>query len=314
MKNMRVKQILLAAAFLTGGTFAAEAQESAAMTFIDNALNPRMAAMGGVMSGLSADAYAQFGNIAAVPHYDDTFSAGVSYSAWQPTASASNVGILGAIYKTGRFGVSVGASASINAPYMGMDDYGVPTGKYTPTDWRVGAGVSYLITDDFSAGLGLNYASSKISAKYPAYYTAFASLQLMYRIEDFSISLSGNNLGLPVSTHAGNKFDIPMNGELSVAYANSWDEHELSAVVDGRMYFGGPLAAGGSVGAEYGYDSLVYVRAGYHYASVGNGIPSFASAGLGFRFFGVNIDAAYLFGWGNSPLKHTFTVGVGYSF
>ena len=160
---MRVKQILLAAAFLTGGTFAAEAQESAAMTFIDNALNPRMAAMGGVMSGLSADAYAQFGNIAAVPHYDDTFSAGVSYSAWQPTASASNVGILGAIYKTGRFGVSVGASASINAPYMGMDDYGVPTGKYTPTDWRVGAGVSYLITDDFSAGLGLNYASSKIS-------------------------------------------------------------------------------------------------------------------------------------------------------
>ena len=68
------------------------------------------------------------------------------------------------------------------------------------------------------------------------------------------------------------------------------------------------------MGAEYGYDSLVYVRAGYHYASVGNGIPSFASAGLGFRFFGVNIDAAYLFGWGNSPLKHTFTVGVGYSF
>lgn len=308
------KNILLLLALLTAPMVAAEAQESVAMPFVDNALNPRSAAMGGISAGLSSDAYAQFGNIAAIPFSSDNLAAGVTYNSWQPTAAGINAGVAGAAYRLGRFGISFGASAAINQSYEGVSETGVSLGKFTPIDWQVGAGVSYLITDSFSAGVGLNYASSVTSAYYKDLNTFYADIQLMYVIRQFRISLSGNNLGLPVSSASGTKFNLPMNAALAVSYGNVWGRHGLEAGVEGKAYFGGPSAMGCTVGAEYEYDSLIAVRAGYHYGSEKNGLPSFASVGLGAHVFGVNLDVAYLIAAGNSPLRNTFSVGVGYSF
>lgn len=308
------KNILLLLALLTAPMVAAEAQESVAMPFVDNALNPRSAAMGGISAGLSSDAYAQFGNIAAIPFSSDNLAAGVTYNSWQPTAAGINAGVAGAAYRLGRFGISFGASAAINQSYEGVSETGVSLGKFTPIDWQVGAGVSYLITDSFSAGIGLNYASSVTSAYYKDLNTFYADIQLMYVIRQFRISLSGNNLGLPVSSASGTKFNLPMNAALAVSYGNVWGRHGLEAGVEGKAYFGGPSAMGCTVGAEYEYDSLIAVRAGYHYGSEKNGLPSFASVGLGAHIFGVNLDVAYLIAAGNSPLRNTFSVGVGYSF
>ena len=308
------KNILLALILLGGSMTVAQAQESVAMSFIDNAMTPRMAAMGGISAGLSHDEYAQFGNIAAIPFAEDNLAAGVAYNCWQPSVAGTNAGIAGATYRLGRFGISLGASLAFNKPYTGIDENGASLGKFTPKDWQIGAGVSYLITDSFSAGIGLNYATSVTSAYYRNLNTFYADIQLMYRIREFSISLSGNNLGLPVSSASGKKFNIPMNAELAVSYSNVWDKHGLEAAVDGKAWFGGPFAMGCAVGAEYEYDSLVSVRAGYHYGSVKNGVPSFASVGIGGRYFGVNLDVAYLIASKTSPLRNTFTVGVGYSF
>lgn len=308
------KNILLLLALLTAPMVAAEAQESVAMPFVDNALNPRSAAMGGISAGLSSDAYAQFGNIAAIPFSSDNLAAGVTYNSWQPTAAGINAGVAGAAYRLGSFGISFGASAAINQSYEGVSETGVSLGKFTPIDWQVGAGVSYLITDSFSAGIGLNYASSVTSAYYKDLNTFYADIQLMYVIRQFRISLSGNNLGLPVSSASGTKFNLPMNAALAVSYGNVWGRHGLEAGVEGKAYFGGPSAMGCTVGAEYEYDSLIAVRAGYHYGSEKNGLPSFASVGLGAHVFGVNLDVAYLIAAGNSPLRNTFSVGVGYSF
>ena len=180
------KNILLLLALLTAPMVAAEAQESVAMPFVDNALNPRSAAMGGISAGLSSDAYAQFGNIAAIPFSSDNLAAGVTYNSWQPTAAGINAGVAGAAYRLGRFGISFGASAAINQSYEGVSETGVSLGKFTPIDWQVGAGVSYLITDSFSAGIGLNYASSVTSA----YYKGAIGAMLIYDITS-SISFNG---------------------------------------------------------------------------------------------------------------------------
>lgn len=292
----------------------ARGTKSAAMTFIDGTLTPRVAAMGGISAGLSSDAYAQFGNIAAIPFSDRTFSAGVSYLGWQPSTADVKSGLLGATCRLGRFGISLGAGAFVSNPYETMDAYGNVVGQFTPLNYLVGAGVSYLITDSFSAGLGLHYASSITSAYYDDLYTAYASIQFIYRVKGVSISLSGNNLGLPVTSASGASFNIPMNAGLAVSYSNAWDRHALTAAVDGKAYFGGPFAMGCAVGAEYEYDSMIAVRAGYHYGSRENGLPSYASVGVGVKFFGVNVDAAYLIGSPTSPLRNTFTLGVGYSF
>ena len=285
------KNIFLTMVLIAGSAVSAAAQESAAMSFIDNSLTPRMAAMGGIAAGLRSDAYAQFGNIAAVPFSEKTLAAGVTYDGLQPSAAGINTGVLGATYRIGRFGVTLGASMAFNQPYEGVDENGNALGKFTPVDWNLGAGVSYLITDAFSAGVGLNYATSITSPYYRNLNTFYASVQLMYRLKEFSFSLSGN-----------------------VSYSNVWGKHGLEAAVDGKAYFGGPSALGCAVGAEYEYDSLLAVRAGYHYGSTRNGLPSFASVGLGAHFFGVNVDVAYLIACGNSPLRNTFSVGVGYSF
>ena len=62
-----------------------------------------------------------------------------------------------------------------------------------------------------------------------------------------------------------------------------------------------------------GNDYTVSVRAGYRYGG-DSVIPSFASVGAGVKLFGVHLDAAYLIASGDSPLKNTFCIGIGYSF
>ena len=108
------KNIFLTMVLIAGSAVSAAAQESAAMSFIDNSLTPRMAAMGGIAAGLRSDAYAQFGNIAAVPFSEKTLAAGVTYDGLQPSAAGINTGVLGATYRIGRFGVTLGDSMAFN--------------------------------------------------------------------------------------------------------------------------------------------------------------------------------------------------------
>ena len=78
--------------------------------------------------------------------------------------------------------------------------------------------------------------------------------------------------------------------------------------------FGSGIAAGCSIGAEYEFAGLAAVRAGYHFGAESDGLPSFASVGAGLNVFGVSIDAAYIVAAGSSPMKNTFSVGIGYEF
>jgi hypothetical protein len=58
---------------------------------------------------------------------------------------------------------------------------------------------------------------------------------------------------------------------------------------------------------------MVSFRAGYRYGG-DSPIPSFASVGAGVKFSGVKLDLAYLIAGGDSPMKNTLAIGLGYSF
>lgn len=317
-----MKKILTAIAVAATAMLPAEvfAQESAALPFMNIMAGPRTAAMGGISAGLAPGAYAHFDNVAAVPFNEETFAAGVSYGMWQPDAAKSHLVTVGGIYRINdRLGVTFGTLVGVNSSYELMDDNGSITGSFTPKDFRIGAGVSYRVIDDLSVGVALNYAQSTLAPKSDLYSTTMktfaADIQVMYRISDFDISLSANNLGTPVKSASGESFSIPMNAKLAAGYENDFDDvHHLSAGIEGGLYFGGPSAAFAAAGAEYMYNDIVAVRAGYHYGGKANGIASYASVGLGVKFCGVNIDAAYLVAGKDSPMKNTFSVGVGYSF
>ena len=56
---------------------------------------------------------------------------------------------------------------------------------------------------------------------------------------------------------------------------------------------------------------MISVRAGYRYGAE-HVIPSFASVGVGAKFAGIKIDAAYLFA--NEVIGNTTAVSLGYCF
>ena len=318
MIDMTHKHIYMAAVILLLTSVPATAGQgkTAAMTFIDNAMTPRTAAMGGISAGTAPDAGFQLDNIAAIPFFDVTFCGGITYSGWQPSTADAKAGTAGLTYRIGkRLGISAGAYASFNRPYtIVAGDSGTGTERFSPVDWRAGAGVSYLFTGNLSAGISLNYARSSISPYSRDLSTVFAGVQVMYRIKNVSISFTGDNLGLPVTSSSGTRYSLPMNVRLSASYENRWDRHSLAAAVEGQAYFGGLPAGGCSVGAEYGFNSIAALRAGYHYGSNKNGLPSYASIGAGLSLYGITVDAAYLIAPARSAMHNTFMVGIGYRF
>lgn len=293
------------------------AEKTSALPFLSINSSPRTMGMGGVSAGLSSDAFAQFGNVAAVPFSDDMVSAEVAYNMWQPSASGNNVVSAGAFWNIDdRFGVTFGLLSGINKGYDLTDVSGMPDGRFTPVDLRIGAGFSYRFVDCLSLGVALNYAQSSIAPKSDLYKsvmsTFFADIQFMYTIKGFNVSLSAGNLGMPVKSSGGIKYNLPMNGKLGAGYENDFGKHHVAAGIEAGVFFGGPLAVFGGIGAEYMFNDLVAVRGGYHLGSDKDGLPSYASVGLGFRFVGINIDAAYNIASG--PMKNTLSVGLGYSF
>lgn len=322
---MKLLRFILCSAALAAvlGTASAQdgnvpaASETPAMQFLNVGASPRSWAMGGVQTGIQKNEYAQFGSVAAVPFWDETLAAGASYTLWQPTSS--NMIAAGAAWNiSGRFGVTFGVQTGLNPAYELTSSAGVPDGSFSPFDLRVGAGFAWRLIDDLSVGVGLNYASSSLapaSESYSGTMSSFAAdVQIMYVLDDFDFSLSASNLGTSVKSASGQSFGLPMNARLAAGYGNDFGRHHLSAGVEGGMFFGGASAVFAGVGAEYMYNDFVALRAGWHYGAEGNGIPTFASVGLGLHFAGVNIDVAYLLASGDSPLQNTLTFGLGYSF
>ncbi len=71
-----------------------------------------------------------------------------------------------------------------------------------------------------------------------------------------------------------------------------------------------------ALGAEYWYQDVFAVRAGYFNESDIKGARKFASFGAGFRYTAINIDISYLFGMGKTvtPLDGTLRFGLTFNF
>ena len=84
----------------------------------------------------------------------------------------------------------------------------------------------------------------------------------------------------------------------------------LKAAAEFAYLFEG--AFGASLGAEYCYADIVSARAGYHLGSKDKGLPSYASIGLGAKYFGVGLNLAYLLA--SDTIGGSFLAGLSYSF
>ncbi len=280
-----------------------------ALPFTVSDSDPVILAKGGAgLTETGSVSHAAFTNAAVVPFSDKSLDVSVGYMAWQQTSAKNNVLNLGAAYNfDGKLGIAAALYYGKNPKYevLGTGD------TFSPTDIHASLGVSYRFLDFMSAGVNIGYAGSKL-AKDQNYATVACDAFVMAKFDAWKVTAGVSNLFGSIQSAGGTKFSIPGSVALGAGYDFDFGEgHVLDANLDVDYFFSGSLAA--SVGASYTYNDIFSIRGGYHYGGK-SPIPSYASIGHGVKFYGVNIDFAYILTGSDSPMKDTIALCLGYSF
>ena len=290
---------------------AAPAVEPVATSMHFATISPSAAYTGTAMAGtasVSSMAWSGFSNAAVMPFYKGKFDVQLAYQNWAPKSTKSMNLAGGVAYRAGKFGVSLGFARFGGAKYKVVDDLGVVRGEFAPSDMNINLGLAYGIGEHFSVGLNAKYLTSALTDKDS--YSAFAgNVFFMGRYSDITFAVGASNIGTPVKNRT-ESFALPMSATAAVSYGKVFAEkHGIEASADFNYFFSGGLTA--ALGARYAYNDLVFVSAGYHLGTQKAPLPSFASVGLGVKYFGVRLEASYMLG---GTLGNTITAGLGYSF
>ena len=297
-----MKKIIAFAAFLFAacGLYAQDAA-SVAMPY---SIIPR------TVKSLSTGGTAAFDDAALRVFGDNKFDSEISWYSWAPSGVATN-NINADLFA--RIGQNLGVTAQFaldnGQKYDIYDATGMKGGSFTPKDMMFKLGVSYRILPSLSAGATFRYLSSSLAAKnsYPAFA---ADVMAAYELGSAHIAAGVTNLGSSVIAADGTAFGLPASATLAGDYALSFAEkHAVDFKLQADWFFKGGLCA--RAGAEYGFNDMAFVRLGYCYGGA-SPMPSFLSLGIGGKFAGVCINAAYLLG--SPTVGGTLAVGAGYSF
>lgn len=257
----------------------------------------------------SSPAWASFSAPSSVSLSEKKLDVQIAGQQWAPDGVKSTNFAAGVSYRFGKLGIGAGFAMNAGEKYSLVPVPGQVSGTFTPKDMQIGVSASYAFLDFLSVGVNVKYLNSKVS-EYDNYEGVSADVTGTAAFGNFRVSLGVSDVGSSVKSVSGEKFRGPSSAVAGGAWSDRFGKNGLGAAVDLNAYFSGSFTA--AAGVQYDYSDMVFVRAGYHYGADDAFLPSFATAGIGVKFFGVNIDAAYLFG--NDFLKNTITVGLGYSF
>ena len=278
------------------------------LPFVSIDRNPVTASLAG--GGLSAThgadfSYALFGNPAAVPFMDRHFDLGLNYSMWAPSLQKNHLIQAGGSFKVAK-AVALTAGFS-RGMYQEMEVSGK---SFKPYDMIVGGGISFSIASCVGIGANVKYARQLLLPDNSLYGVSMDAF-VQYHNEDFNIMAGVGNFGPAVrSTGVNDKYKLNPVFHFGIDYVFTPGDFSLQPVMDVAVYFDKHWA--GDIGLQAGWKEMVWLRAGYRYASKGTVIPSHLSLGLGASFYGVRIHAAWL--TLNKEIGNTFLIGLGYGF
>ncbi len=306
------KYIVLAACALLMPAFAAVADPGEeALGFARVPHDPISLGMGGA-GVVNGSAYSTFTNMAAVPFADFKLDVEAAYGKWAPDGSpTSNITVGGAWNLNKKFALGLGFNYGAGDEYDVYSENGQANGTFTPNELQVNLGFGWRFLDFLSAGVNVKYLSNKLADDY-SYNAVAADVFVQAKLADFKATIGVSSLGSSVDSEAGDSYDLPTSLTIGGGYGHTFaKKHGIDALVDLDYYFSGEFAA--SVGAQYTYRQIASVRAGYHYGG-DSVIPDFASVGAGLNLLGIKINFAYVIAGSDSPIKNSFSIGVGYSF
>lgn len=283
----------------------ATAQGTDALPFTAISRSPESSALAGSdIASSDHTAWSAFRNAAALPFSGKTLDAGVSYQRWAPSYDNSSHINAGVAYKfTERIGLSLGFAAQSAGSYSIVDDSGESTGTFRPVEMVGAVGFGVGLGQKFSLGINGLFALQK-TAPGASYMGFSGNIMLMYRPIDIlritgGVATLGNSITdakLAQPAHAVAGVEVtPLPG--------------LKADLSAQYYFSGQWAA--AAGVQYDLFNVVYLRAGYRYASAACVIPSHLALGLGVHFKGFRLEGSYI--TASQTLRNTFMIGLAFS-
>ena len=277
------------------------AQESPALPFLRIDRSAVTSAMGG------ADALSPLSNPAAVPFRGSDIA--ISYQNWAPGAvKSTNLNLMGGIRAGKRIGIHFLGAYQQGQEYTQYSEMGAGTTPFDPSDLLVGAGIGFAFTDFLSFGLNVKFAQSTIATN-----TNISAVSgdafVMFRMKGFNATAGVASLGTPVKS-GDTSFGLPTSAKVGVGYDAKFGTSAVLVEADADVFFTGGVGA--ALGAQYGWNDMVFVRAGFHLGTGQSPLPTYASVGLGVKFVGVHLDVSYLLA--SKVLGNTLCVGIGYAF
>ena len=286
---------MILAACLIPAAALAQGPVSEALPFTQLDYNPASIGMGGTMVSSSA----------TLPLSGVKLAGGVSYQNYMPQISATAYiggGVAGCLDKLGYSLSFVHGTGE----KLYIDDVAT---DYNPTEMMVNAGVSYAILDQLAVGVNVKYAQEQPAQNYSNSAIA-ADVFVAGKFSGLDFAAGVSSVGQKVKSQATGEYSLPSALIASAGYTYELTEDNvISARARVDSYFSGALAAG--AGVEYCWSGMVCARAGYHHGG-DSIIPTYASAGLGFRYSGFTLDAAYLFA--SDVLGGSFAISAGVRF
>ena len=267
--------------------------------------DPAVYATGGTSLVQAADAFAADNNAAGMSLSAGTFDVAATYGMWAPKTVSNLLAGLGAYYKINdKFAIGLSGRMLRDKPYEAASVGGQTSGTFTPSDIVAGLGLSYAVMDGLSVGVSGHFLASAIASDMKG--SAFAAdVTAMYARDAFRAALGVSNLGTPLS-YGGQSYPLPMMARLGGAYSVAG----FTAGVEADYLFSGALMAG--LGLEYCITGIVSLRGGFHYGDAAKAMPTYVSLGLGVKYAGFHLDAAFM--TASRTLGNTLAVSMGYAF
>ena len=352
IKIASIKTALFVVLFFVANSISAQTTklklQSTAVPFMMISPDARSGGMGNLSIAMSPEANDLFGNTAKIPFLNNNRGFLINYTPWLKDLGLNDVYLASAGYykKLNSFS---GINSSLRFFSLGniefTDDSGQPLLSQRPSEFSYDFGYNLLLSDALSMGVTLRYINSRLvqgpfgtsGNNYKAGNTFAGDISLFYKqnedLEGFHAGLVLSNLGGKVSysNEAKNKYFIPANIGLGVAYMNRFDtENSLEMGIDVNrlmvpaspsssdpevvdQYFsqsvvsswfnsfsnkyGMPLSESLkiSLGAEYNYADRFHLRAGYFLDNNKNlGSMQYFTVGSSFQYQQSKFNISYL--------------------
>lgn len=277
------------------------------MPFLRIPHDPARTAMGGTEAAyIGSISQASYVNASLLPFADGRAGGQVSYQTWMPSSMLSadyiNVGFAANI--NDKVGIAIGYSKGTDKEsYDVTDEDGFSSGTFTPSNVQANLALGVRFVKFMSIGVNVRYAlhdltpNESLSAFAADAFLTGGFKGVIITAGVSSIGGDVNGYSLPTSLTFGLSKDFKLG-----------EKHNLAAAAQYDYYLSG--AMNGGLGLEYGFNDMLFVRCG---SSMGKDsvIPSYTSAGVGLKFFGIALNGTMLL---SEDTGNAFLVGLGYSF